>query len=174
MESMNILVSSLVLSSVLVVSVAALYAVIARHVQLSPSAAMDSAVVDRFDSEVERAAFHADLEAAQEARSSAVMARYRRIMDSELGARDPRMAQEFRRASFEVPDEDDEAVDGAVQLNQASASTQLSAPDRSERPAPQPRRAPLNGNGSSAGAYRDGDHGARPSPGSTHSARSNT
>jgi hypothetical protein len=133
-NNLNLLVSSLVLTAVLPISVAALYAMIARHVQLAPSSAMDSAATDRFDSETERAAFHADLQAAQQARTAAVLARYRHVMEDELSAIDPLRAEPYRqaiesvqrhgpRAAPETVGRDDQDSDSATQAAAGAASS---------------------------------------------------
>jgi hypothetical protein len=98
MSHLSAIIASLVLSAVLPVSVAALYAMIMRHVQLSPASAIDGAAVDRFDSEAERAAYHADLHARQRVREAATQACYRHIMEAALAAMDPRLAAPYRRA----------------------------------------------------------------------------
>ena len=98
MNDFNLIVSSLLLAALLPVSVAALYSLMASHTQLSPTAAMDSAVADRFDSEAERREFHAAHQARQQLRSAAVLAQYRQAMERELVDWDPRDAKPFRQA----------------------------------------------------------------------------
>lgn len=83
MSDFNLIVSSLVLAILLPVSVAVLYALMASHLQLAPDSAMNSAAVERFGSEAERAEYHAALVAQLELRRAAVMARYRQLMESE-------------------------------------------------------------------------------------------
>ena len=92
------LVASLALTAILPLSCAALLAMQRKHVQLSPRSAMDSAAVERFDSEPERHAFHADLALVQTARCETVLARYRVILDGRLRDIDPRKAADCRLA----------------------------------------------------------------------------
>lgn len=89
MESLELLISSLVLTLVLPVSVGVLYLVIARHTQICAAAAMDSAIVARFDSVDELTAFHDDVNAAQEARLTAAQARFVSRRDAVLARLDP-------------------------------------------------------------------------------------
>ena len=92
------IVASIALTAVLPLSVMVLHAILVKHEQLSPSSDMDSAAVERFNSEAEREAFHAALERAQTARNQALLARYRQMMDGKLRGLDPRRAAAFRRA----------------------------------------------------------------------------
>lgn len=98
MSDFNLIVSSLVLAILLPVSVAVLYALMASHIQLAPESAMHSAVVERFDSEPERAEYHAAQEAHRELRRAAVMAKYRELLGREIQRIDPRQAEPHRQA----------------------------------------------------------------------------
>lgn len=98
MSDFNLIVSSLVLALLLPVSVAVLYALMSSHMQLSPDSAMHSAVVARFDSEAERAEYHAAHEAQLEIRRATALQRYRQEMERQLSAMDPREAEPYRRA----------------------------------------------------------------------------
>lgn len=89
MDSLELIISSITLTFVLPVSVGVLYLVIARHTQISATAAMDSAIVARFDSESELQAFHDEVNAAQEARLTAAQARYASRRDAVLARQDP-------------------------------------------------------------------------------------
>lgn len=98
MSDFNLIVSSLVLAILLPVSVAVLYSLMAAHVQLAPESEMHSAAAERFDSEAERAEYHAAIETQRQLRRTAVMQRYRQVMERELQRIDPRRAELFRRA----------------------------------------------------------------------------
>lgn len=98
MSDFNLIVSSLVLAILLPVSVAVLYALMASQIQLAPESAMHSAVVERFDSESERAEYHAAIEAERQLRRAAVMTRYRQEMERQLDQMDPRQAEPYRQA----------------------------------------------------------------------------
>lgn len=99
MSDFNLIVSSLVLAILLPVSVAVLYSLMAAHVQLSPESAMHSAALERFDSEAERAEYHAAIETQRQLRRAAVMQRYRQFFEQQLQQRmDPRRAELFRHA----------------------------------------------------------------------------
>ena len=98
MNETTTLICAIVLSCVLPVSTLVLYAVIKNHIQLAPGSAMHSAVTHRFDNEAERAAFHADLHAAVQARRTEALSRYRLAMETHLVRMDPREAAPYRLA----------------------------------------------------------------------------
>lgn len=99
MSDFNLFTSALVLAIVLPVSVSVLYAMMASHTPLSPTAEMDHAALMLFDSEEARAEYHASHQAQQHARCMAVASRYRAEMERQMRhGMDPRAADPYRKA----------------------------------------------------------------------------
>lgn len=119
MSDFNLIVSSLVLAILLPVSVAVLFYLMASHLQLAPDSAMNSAAVERFGSETERAEYHVALVAQRQLHRAAVMARYRQLMERELQRMDPRHAEPYRQA-----------LAASASLPQTTDDTPAAAPDR--------------------------------------------
>jgi hypothetical protein len=160
-----LVICTLALTAILPLSVFCLYMVLAQHVQLAPSSPMDSAAVGRFDSESERAAWHADREAAAAARTAAVLACYERIRQAELGPLDPLDPRRAALAGTELPRATEAgSADGAAEQPAAehAAAEGAAAPAMSPPPRAWLRRGRLairrrraqppahRGNGSSA------------------------
>ena len=89
-------ISALVLSAVLPVSVATLYALVARHTQLASESAMDSSVLASFDNVDEVRAYNADLLASCEVYTTRVLARYWQAMLKGLKRMDPDRSAVYR------------------------------------------------------------------------------
>ena len=94
----TLIISTVVLTAVLPISVAVLYAILRRHTQLLPRSAIDSAIVVRFDSVAERDAFHDHHDAVAAAHEATLLARYRQEMERQLPDVDPRRSEALRRA----------------------------------------------------------------------------
>lgn len=142
MTEFNLIVSSLVLAILLPVSVAVLFALLAAHVQLAPESPMHSAVLERFDSEPDRAGYHAAVEAERQLRSTAVTTRYRQEMERQLDRMDPRQAEPYRRAlsAATVSGQTADAHDGKVHDESSTpGATQLELPSTTS-PDGEPRR----------------------------------
>jgi hypothetical protein len=94
----TVIISALMLALVMPISALVLYLVLVRHVSLSDDTPMHAAVLQVFDNEAERAAWHADHQRAIEARTERVLAAYNRLLQAELRCLDPVTADTFRRA----------------------------------------------------------------------------
>lgn len=145
MTEFTLIVSSLVLAILLPVSVAVLYALMAAHVQLAPESPMHSAVLERFDSEPDRAGYHAAIEAQRQLRCTAVMTRYRQAMERQLDRMDPRQAEPYRRALAATTDSGQKADAPAAAAHDespTSKATQSKSPSATPPDGGSPRRRP--------------------------------
>jgi cell division septation protein DedD len=137
-----LVICTLALTAILPLSVFCLYVVLAQHVQLAPSSPMDSAAVERFDSESERAAWHADRAAAVAARTAAVLACYERIRQAELGPLDPLDPRRAALAGAQPPRATEAgSADGAAEqpaAEHAAAEAEQAAAEGAAAPAMSP------------------------------------
>lgn len=98
------LIATAALSTVLPISVFALYGVLKRHSPLAPTSAADAAVLQRFESAAELASFQAEKNQRLKARQDQKLALYREIMKSSLHDIDPQRVPAFRAALESQPD----------------------------------------------------------------------
>ena len=95
MVNYPVLISSAAPSAVLLLSVYGCYIYLLQHTSLAPDAQAHAAVLQRFDSEAERASFYEQQRRALQRRVEAARATYRATLLRELEAWDPKPAKPY-------------------------------------------------------------------------------
>ena len=102
MNTFTLYLSSLILALVLPISILAMYLMLAHKTQLASASAMNSAVVQRFDSEAARAGWHDDFNARFAAHGAKVQASYQQTQLAQLKAMDPELARPYLERETQI------------------------------------------------------------------------